>query len=242
MPPSLQITPSAARRFLRRALLLDAPAADVGAALAHHGYIQIDPINVCGRMHDLILRNRVADYREGGLMRHIHGDSTMLAAEQRVAFEHHMPDTGILVAFPLEAWPHLQTAMQGRAKRPGAQRQASSASRREFVDARQVVYNRDLYRCVVCGEQGQEVHHRRNRGMGGAARDLAAHAFSRLVLLCRVCHDRVGDAPGWAECVGLWVRHGVADLAAVPLLYRGDWVLLDDEGGITRIGDGGGPR
>lgn len=116
----LQVTPSAARRFLRRALLLDAPAADVGAALAHHGYVQIDPINVCGRMHDLILRNRVAGYREGGLMRHIHGEGTVLAAEQRVAFEHHLPDTGILVAFPLEAWPHLRTAMHARSKRPGA--------------------------------------------------------------------------------------------------------------------------
>jgi uncharacterized protein YcaQ len=53
---------------------LDHPVADVGAALAHHGYIQIDPINVCGRMHDLILRHRVTAYREGDLMRHLHGD------------------------------------------------------------------------------------------------------------------------------------------------------------------------
>lgn len=131
---------------------------------------------------------------------------------------------------------------RARTKRPGAQRQASAASRREFVDARQVIYERDGYRCVVCGEQGQEVHHRRNRGMGGATRDLAAHAYSRLVLLCRVCHKRVGDEPEWARRVGLWVPHGVADLATVPLLYRGVWVLLDDEGGITQLPDGGESR
>jgi hypothetical protein len=106
----------AARRFARRALGLDTPHAGVAAALAHHGYIQIDPINVCGRMHDLILRNRVAGYREGDLMRHLHGTDAAapLAAEARTAFEHHMPGTHILVAFPLEAWPHLQAAMRAR--------------------------------------------------------------------------------------------------------------------------------
>lgn len=55
----LALAPAVARRFMRRALMLDTPAPDIGAALAHHGYIQIDPINVTGRMHDLILRNRV---------------------------------------------------------------------------------------------------------------------------------------------------------------------------------------
>jgi len=110
-----------ARRFLRGALLLDAPAPEVGAALAHHGYIQIDPINVCGRMHDLILRNRVAGYREGDLMRHLHGGETgAYAAEARTAFEHHLPSTGVLVALGLEAWPHLPAAMRARTQRAGA--------------------------------------------------------------------------------------------------------------------------
>lgn len=75
--------------------------------------------------------------------------------------------------------------------------------------------------------------------MGGATRDLAAHALSRLVLLCRTCHKRVGDEPAWAESIGLWVRHGVQQLTEVPLLYRGEWVLLDDEGGITPLRGGG---
>lgn len=105
---------------MRRALLLDSPAPDVGAALAHHGYVQIDPLNVCGRMHDLILRNRVAGYREGDLMRHVHGESTPLPAARRVAFEHHLPATGILVVFTPDAWPHLLAAMRARTRRSGA--------------------------------------------------------------------------------------------------------------------------
>jgi uncharacterized protein YcaQ len=105
---------------MRRALLLDTPVPDIATAIAHHGYIQIDPINVCGRMHDLILRNRVQGYREGGLMHHLHGVTTPLPAAARTAFEHHLPDTHVLVAFPLEAWPHLLAAMRGRTHTTGA--------------------------------------------------------------------------------------------------------------------------
>jgi uncharacterized protein YcaQ len=116
LPVPLKVSPLVARRFMRRALLLDRPAPDVGSALAHHGYVQIDPINVCGRMHDLILRNRVTGYREGDLMRHLHGEQRPLPALQRTAFEHHLPSTGILVAFTLDAWPHLLAAMRARTR------------------------------------------------------------------------------------------------------------------------------
>src|SRR5882757_8820466 len=116
----LPLDPAAARRFMRRALLLDAPAPDIATALSHHGYIQIDPINVCGRMHDLILRNRVAGYQEGDLMRHLHGSTVRHPAALRHSFEHHLPSTGILVAFPLEAWPHLLAANESRTRRTGA--------------------------------------------------------------------------------------------------------------------------
>jgi uncharacterized protein YcaQ len=118
-PAPLVVTPLAARRFLRRTHGLDSPHADVAAAIGHHGFIQIDPLNICGRMHDLILRNRVRGYREGDLMRHLHGAASLAAGERR-AFEHHLPDSGVLVAFPLDAWPHLRGAMRRRAVRPGA--------------------------------------------------------------------------------------------------------------------------
>jgi hypothetical protein len=125
MPASpIQVDPETARRFMRQALLLDWPAPSVGAVIDRLGYLQIDPINVCGRMHDLIARNRVLDYREGELMRHLHGDDVMLPPERRVAFEHHFPadgaSTGVLAAFPLIAWPYLLGAMRGRSNRSGA--------------------------------------------------------------------------------------------------------------------------
>lgn len=125
MPPArhplspLRVTAAHARRFQRRAVLLDAPVADVGAALAHHAYVQIDPINVCGRMHDLMLRNRVAGYREGDLMRHLHGDGA-LTPDARVAFEHFIPYPGVLAAFEVDAWSRLGRAMRWRGAREDA--------------------------------------------------------------------------------------------------------------------------
>lgn len=119
-----------ARRFHRRAVGLDAPHESVGAALAHHGYVQIDPINVCGRMHDLILRNRVAGYAEGDLMQFVHGvrpggaddargaRAKPLPASKRVAFEHYFPARGILVAHEAGAWRYLNACMREREKEP----------------------------------------------------------------------------------------------------------------------------
>lgn len=129
----ITLSPETARRFMRRALLLDAPAPDIGTALAHHGYIQIDPINVTGRMHDLILRNRVRGYREGGLMCHLHGETTPLPAARRTAFEHHLPFANTLVAFPLDAWPYLLAVMRSRQHRPGAWSGRLSPRQRELM-------------------------------------------------------------------------------------------------------------
>ncbi len=116
----LRLAPDHARRFHRRAVGLDAPAPDVGAVLARLGYVQIDPINVCGRMHDLILRPRVAGYREGQLWSHVHGDAAPLPAAARRALEHHLPTAHTLVALPADAWPHLRAAMRARQRRGGA--------------------------------------------------------------------------------------------------------------------------
>ena len=164
MPPALHVTPLAARRFLRRVLGLDTPHPDVAAALAHHGYIQIDPINVCGRMHDLILRNRVRDYREGDLMRHLHGDGRALAAAERTAFEHHVPDTHILVAFPLDAWPHLLSAMRQRTRVHSAWSGKLTPRERALVEPL-------LAELAARGPLGSEDLHdgRRGRSVWGAA-------------------------------------------------------------------------
>jgi uncharacterized protein len=107
---SISVTANTARRFMRRATGLDEGLTDVAGALAHLGFVQIDPINVNGRMQDHILRNRVLGYREQDLMRFVHHDGT------REAFEHHLPDSSNLAALPLDAWPHLQQSMAARTR------------------------------------------------------------------------------------------------------------------------------
>lgn len=99
------------RRFLLRIHGFDTPFPSVASALDHLGYVQIDPINVCGRMHDLILRNRIAHYPENGLHDFIH-------SPERPGFEHYLPGQGILVAFPAGAWPFLRPAMEERRESP----------------------------------------------------------------------------------------------------------------------------
>lgn len=93
---------------MRLATGLDAGFASLDEALAHLGFVQIDPINVCGRMQDHILRHRVVGYCEHDLARHLHHQGV------RAAFEHHLPDSSNLAALPMEAWPHLQHVMRAR--------------------------------------------------------------------------------------------------------------------------------
>lgn len=99
----------AARRFMRIATGLDKGFSNIETALNHLGFVQIDPINVCGRIQDHILRNRVTGYQQGDLEQHLHRP-----ADQRTAFEHHLPDSHNLAALPLDTWPHLQRTMQSR--------------------------------------------------------------------------------------------------------------------------------
>jgi uncharacterized protein len=108
---ALSLSIVTARRFMRLATGLGHRFASVSAALDHLGFVQIDPINVCGRMQDHILRHRVAGYAEGDLMRHVHRDGP------RSALEHHLPDSSNLAAMPMEAWPHLLRTMKARASR-----------------------------------------------------------------------------------------------------------------------------
>ncbi len=135
MSRARKVTPLEARAFLRRAHLIESQADGIAEAIAHHGYVQIDPLNICGRMHDHILRNRVRGYEEGGLMRHLHGDGAPLEAARRTAFEHHLPSTGILVALPLDAWPHLHASMRARTRQASAWSGRLTPREREFAKA-----------------------------------------------------------------------------------------------------------
>ena len=186
-----------ARRFLLRAHRLGAPVADIGSVLSYHGYVQIDPLNVCGRMHDHILRNRVAGYQEGALMRHLHGEEggRGLAAEKRTAFEHHLPSSDNLVAFPLEAWPHLHEAMNERTRRSSGWLGRLTPREKEF--ARQI-----LERVAETGPVGPEAFadDRRGRQVWGTA-TLAKSTLQklffhgRLLISGRQANRRLYDLP-----------------------------------------------
>jgi uncharacterized protein len=197
---SIAISKDAARQFLRRALLLDHPATSVGEVLEHLGYVQIDPINVCGRMHDLILRNRVAGYREGDLMRHLHGDEARdclpLQPKDRAAFEQYLPGAGVLVAMPLEAWPHLPASIRAREARVGAWSGA--------LDARQAAMAERILAAVAergpLNAEAVEDTARDTTGWGGSGRlakvtidKLFFHG--RLLIARRDNYRRVYDLP-----------------------------------------------
>jgi uncharacterized protein len=177
----LTISRDHARRFHRRAVLLDALAPGIAPVIDHLGYIQIDPINICGRMHDHILRNRVAGYREEGLMRHLHGEAQALPAADRRAFEHHLPDNNVLVAFSLDAWPHLLAAMQRRTRRPGAWSGKLTKRERELSE-------RILAEIAARGPLSSEhiEDDRRSRQMVWGAHSLAKSTLQKLFFHGRV--------------------------------------------------------
>jgi uncharacterized protein YcaQ len=193
----LRVSPADARRFLRRAHGFDARLPGTAAALERHAYVQLDPLNVCGRMQDHILRNRVAGYREGDLTRHLHGGGGGgLCARDRAAFEHHLPSTHVLAAFPLEAWPHLQGAMRARERRPGAWMGRLTPREREMSE-------RILAALEAGGPIGPEdiEDSRKGRRVWGAA-SLAKATMQklffhgRILIAGRQANRRVYDLPG----------------------------------------------
>lgn len=112
-----------------------------------------------------------------------------------------------------------------------------SASLRTLADSQLVVWERESGRCIRCDEQGEQVHHRRPRGIGGASRSTVVHNLSNLMLVCSPCHTWLESARSSAERSGWIVRHGVARPADVPLMHAMlGWVLLDDDGNVTPVG------
>lgn len=95
-------------------------------------------------------------------------------------------------------------------------------------DTRQVVHARARLRCERDGKDlaagGGHVHHRRPRQRGGS-RAADVHDPSNLLLLCVECHDWVESNRTIAYEQGLLVHTGMAH-STVPVLVRGNWVLL----------------
>ena len=127
VPDTLTVSPSAARHFALSATGLVDPAGTIAEVIDHLGFVQIDPLNVCGRMHEHILRNRVAHYSEGDLHEYLYGvrddaplNQPTLSANQRTGFEHFHPGRGVLAVFPISDWPYFLAETARRARTPGS--------------------------------------------------------------------------------------------------------------------------
>lgn len=111
MPDPIPVSAHAARRFLVRAFALDGPPslADVPAVLERLEFVQEDSINVCGRIHDLILRNRIPNYSPQILHEALYGAA-------RTGFEYYFPNLCVL---PMRDYPHFRRTMLSVRMSPG---------------------------------------------------------------------------------------------------------------------------
>ncbi len=197
MSRKVTVSPADARRFLRRANLIDSGARDVQSVLVHHGYVQIDPINVCGRMHDHILRNPVPGYAEGDLMGFLHGNDpgAPKAAGLRQSFEQHHPATHILAAFPLEAWRFMRSAMRERTKRRSAW--MGGLTPREKAVTRAILRRLSERGPVAPEDFGEERSARRVWGTSTLARATLQKLFfhGQILIAARDNNRRLYDLP-----------------------------------------------
>jgi uncharacterized protein YcaQ len=108
---AIHVSAPAARRFLVRAFALDGfqTLPGVAAALERLEFVQEDSINVCGRIHDLVLWPRVAGYAPSLL-------HDALYEAPRQAFEYYFPN---LCALPIADYPHFVRSMRTRRAAPG---------------------------------------------------------------------------------------------------------------------------
>ena len=116
--------------------------------------------------------------------------------------------------------------------------EGSHMARKTGPDKRTVdlVHNRSAGICEVCGwAEGQQLHHRCPRRAGGT-RDKAINAPSNLIFLCHLCHASIEShrvkAINDGHLISQFNRDGADE---VPLLYRGTWRALDNEGGFVTI-------
>lgn len=78
--------------------------------------------------------------------------------------------------------------------------------------------------CERCDKApGMEMHHRKNRSQLGKWHP------ANIVHLCKLCHVEITAEPKESMASGFTVRSGQSP-ADVPILYRGHWAILDDDG------------
>lgn len=102
--------------------------------------------------------------------------------------------------------------------------------------SREIVHRRDALRCGRCGARGQEISHRRPRGVTGGH---PAHCPCNLIYACRLCaqgfaHGRPLDslATGWT------LSRTVAEPFLVPVLMWHGLTLLNCDGSMDEPREG----
>jgi 5-methylcytosine-specific restriction protein A len=83
------------------------------------------------------------------------------------------------------------------------------------------------------GKEATEAHHRRNRGMGSTRRPDTNEAANGL-MCCADDHQWITEHPKEAREFG-WIVSQYKTPAEVPVLYRGKWAMLDDQGGLLFV-------
>lgn len=99
---------------------------------------------------------------------------------------------------------------------------------------RATIIEREGGRCARCGDTilaGGHIHHRQPRGMGGTSNP-AVNGVANGLHLCADCHRTIESERQWSRVFGylLPANPGVLDPAAVPVFYRGIWMLLGADG------------
>lgn len=128
-------------------------------------------------------------------------------------------------------WAELMTVIAPafQSGRPKQRARKSIADKGSQHRARALVAARSNGLCEICAlSVAREWHHRKNRSQGGT------WAASNGMHLCAADHAWITEHPAEAARTG-WTVRSRQDPAEVPVLRRGKWVLLDDEGGVTAV-------
>lgn len=106
---------------------------------------------------------------------------------------------------------------------------------------REAILSRDGHRCVRCGMQSTQIHHRRPRGMGGTTQQSTDEPANGVVLCgsgTTGCHGWVESHRSQAVSDGLIVSQGQEPATVPVLLYQGmgrAWYILDNVGLAHRL-------
>ena len=183
---TVALSQEAARRFLVRAHALDGLPSlpTVETALQQLEFVQEDSINICGRIHDLILWSRVRDYSPADLHR-------ALYESPRQAFEYYFPNLSVL---PLSDYSYFVRRMQRRAQTPG--RWHGLESHEEAV-AERLLQHMDTHGPLRTREAGKEDGH--TTSGWGTRTTVAARVVEKLWLHGRLTVARRENFERWFD-------------------------------------------